>query len=184
MQIERLDAHGATALVPALVALLQDTVDSGGTVGFVPPLAAPTARAYWHEVIAALQTPYRMLLIAREGGQVLGTVQLDLATRENGLHRAEIMKLMVAPGQRRRGIARALMQAIEAEALRAGRTTLILDTREGEPSEQLYQSLGYTRVGTIPAYARNADGTFHSTVIFYKLLPSDPQAQRSAPSAT
>lgn len=175
MHIERLDAHTAAALLPDLVALLQDTVASGGAMGFLPPVSAEEATAYWHEVIAALRTPYRILLIARDADQVIGTVQLDMSSRTNGRHRAEIAKVMVASRHRRQGIGQALMQAIEAEATRAGRTTLVLDTRAGDPSERLYRSLGYIMAGTIPEYARSADGTLHTTVIFYKLLSKADQ---------
>ena len=77
---------------------------------------------------------------------------------------------MVHTAHRGRGIAQALMNAIEAEARSAGRTTLVLDTREGDPSERLYTKLGYTRAGIIPQYARSADGSLHSTVYMYKLL--------------
>jgi hypothetical protein len=62
------------------------------------------------------------------------------------------------------------MRALEARARERGRSTLVLDTREGEPSERLYQSLGWIRSGVIPQYARSADGSLHSTVVYYKLL--------------
>jgi ribosomal protein S18 acetylase RimI-like enzyme len=93
-----------------------------------------------------------------------------MASRPNGKHRAEITKLMVHTAARGQGIGQALMQAIEQEARLAGRTTLILDTRKGDPSEQLYLKLGYTRAGVIPEYARSADGSLHTTVFMYKLL--------------
>ncbi len=112
-----------------------------------------------------------MLLVARvAGGLLVGPVQLDLATRANGLHRAEVSKLLVARSARRRGLGRRLMVALEAEARRLGRTTIVLDTRQGDPSEALYAGLGYQRVGAIPAYARNADGSLHATAFYYKLL--------------
>jgi len=62
------------------------------------------------------------------------------------------------------------MTAIEAEARSAGRTTLVLDTRAGDPSETLYAKLGYQRAGIIPEYARSTDGNLHATVFMYKLL--------------
>lgn len=144
---------------PALVALLQDAVDGGASVGFLPPLAAEDASAYWDSVAAALA-----------GGGIAGTVQLDLAGQGNGRHRAEVTKLMVLGSARRRGIGRLLMEAAEAEARGLGRTTLVLDTREGDPSEALYRGMGWQLAGTIPRYARSADGTLHTTAFYYKLL--------------
>ena len=110
------------------------------------------------------------MLIARNNGAVAGTVQLNLENRANGRHRAEVMKLIVHSAQRRRGIAQALMNAIEAEARQANRTTLVLDTRIDDVAEKLYLKLGWIAAGTIPRYAANADGTIDTTVIMYKLL--------------
>ena len=125
---------------------------------------------YWQEVAASLREPYRILLVARTDQNIIGAVQLDLASRPNGIHRAEVAKLMVHTAHRKRGVGQALMNAIEQEARLAGRTTIILDTREGDPSEHLYTKLGYIRAGTIPEYARSTDGSLHTTVLMYKLL--------------
>jgi ribosomal protein S18 acetylase RimI-like enzyme len=97
-------------------------------------------------------------------------VQLDLSTRANGRHRAEVIRLLVHRRARRRGLGRALMEAVEAEARRRERTTLVLDTRAGDPSEALYQSLGWQRAGVIPRYARSANGAFDASAFYYKLL--------------
>jgi hypothetical protein len=62
------------------------------------------------------------------------------------------------------------MLAAEEEARGLGRTTLLLDTREGDPSEALYRSLGWEVAGVIPKYARSSNGELDSTVFYYKLL--------------
>jgi acetyltransferase len=154
-----------------LVTLLTDSVDGGASVGFLPPLDPGEASRYWQGVEAAVGNGSRRIWVARQAdGAVTGTVQLDLESRPNGSHRAEVMKLMVSSLHRRRGIGRALMQAAEAEARRLGRTTLVLDTREGDPSERLYGSMGWQRAGVIPGYARSADGALDPTAFYYKLL--------------
>ncbi len=169
--IEPLDADGARRERPALIALLQDAVDGGASVGFLPPLAAPEAGAYWDEVAAALGAGSRLLLVARDaGGAVVGSVQLDLATRPNARHRAEVAKLIVLRAARRRGLGRALMLALESHARRLGRTTLVLDTRPGDDAERLYRNLGWTLAGAIPRYAAGADGRLHPTAVYYRLL--------------
>ena len=151
--------------------LLQDVVDGGASVGFLPPLSAEEASAYWDSVAAALEAGGRRLWIARAtDGRILGTVQLDLASQANGRHRAEASKLMVVSSARRQGIGSLLMEAAEAEARGLGRTTLVLDTRQGDPSEALYRGMGWQPAGTIPRYARSADGTLHTTAFYYKLL--------------
>jgi len=165
------DADEAVALLPALRAVLQDAVASGASVGFLPPLAAAEADDYWASVVAALRDGSRVLLVARDGaGETLGTVQLELPTRADGRHRAEVAKLLVHRRARRQGLGRSLMLALEGAARALGRTTLILDTRDGEPACLLYEGLGYTRVGVVPQYARSADGTLHATAFYYKLL--------------
>ena len=100
----------------------------------------------------------------------MGSAQLDLAMRANARHRAEVSKVMVHRRARRRGIGRALMLALEEHARRLGRTTLVLDTRQGDPSEALYRALGWTFAGAIPCYARSATGALDATALYYKLL--------------
>jgi acetyltransferase len=165
------------SLLP-LAALLRDVVNSGAAVGFLPPLAADEAHDYWLGVAKEVQGGSRLLLVARDAAtpEMLGTVQLDLATRTNGRHRAEVAKMLVHTSARRRGIARQLLQALEAQARQLGRSTLVLDTREGDVSEQLYQSMDYQRAGRIPEYAYSADGSLHATVLYYKLLPKVSEA--------
>jgi ribosomal protein S18 acetylase RimI-like enzyme len=77
---------------------------------------------------------------------------------------------MVLTRARRAGIGRALMLALEDEARRRKRTTLVLDTRQGDPSERLYRSLGWQTAGVIPKYALNGEGGVDATVFYYKLL--------------
>ena len=168
--IDMLSSERATTLRPQLISLLQANVDAGASIGFLPPLSATEAGAYWQGVEEALRNPYRILFIARWADQIVGSVQLDLVAKPNGAHRAEVMKLMVHPMQRRQGIARTLMLALEAQAQGAGRTTLVLDTREGDPSEQLYRSLGYTCIGVIPKYCISADGNLDGSAFYYKLI--------------
>jgi ribosomal protein S18 acetylase RimI-like enzyme len=181
--IESLTAEAARAERPRLSALLADCVDSGASVGFLPPLSPGEADEYWTTVAAAVAGGACVLLVARRGdGCPVGTVQLDLVTRPNARHRAEVMRLMVHTGARRRGIGRALMLAIETEARQRGRTTLVLDTRQGDPSERLYASLGYRRAGTIPEYARSANGALDPSASYYRILaPADANAPGRTP---
>jgi acetyltransferase len=170
VSIDVLSSEQATALRPQLISLLQANVDGGASIGFLPPLLAAEAGAYWQDVEAALRGPYRILFIARQADQIVGSVQLDLVAKPNGAHRAEVIKLMVQPTQRRQGIARMLMLALEAQAQAADRTTLVLDTRQGDPSEQLYRSLGYTCIGVIPQYCISANGNLDGSAFYYKLI--------------
>jgi ribosomal protein S18 acetylase RimI-like enzyme len=168
--IERLDAAQTAEALPELVCLFQDAVASGASIGFLPPLSTEEAEHYWQKVLAEVRGATRVLLVARRADELAGSVQLDLAQQRNAAHRAEVQKLMVHRASRRQGLGRALMQAAESVAHALGRTLLVLDTRQGDPAEQLYRSLGYVRAGEIPNYARSADGSLHTTIIFYREL--------------
>ncbi|MCC6904998.1 MAG: GNAT family N-acetyltransferase [Anaerolineae bacterium] len=170
LRIDELDSPAARAALPILIDLLQDAVSGGASVGFLPPLALEDARRYWEDVIGGLTSNSRVLLAARLDGRIVGTVQLALETRRNGDHRAEVQKLLVHSAARRRGIGRALMEAVEQAARAHRRSLLVLDTRLDDPSDALYRALGYTEAGRIPGYARSTDGSLHTTVFFYKML--------------
>ncbi|MEK8131637.1 GNAT family N-acetyltransferase [Paenibacillus filicis] len=152
-------------LVGKLSELLVDVVQDGASVGFLPPLSMEAAAAYWLDAL----NPGVLLWVAVREERVVGTVQLQLAMKANGSHRAEIAKLMVDPKARRGGIARLLMQTAEKAAKEEARTLLLLDTRDGDPSNHLYRSLGYIEAGRIPQFARSSSGELHTTVLYYKL---------------
>ena len=82
----------------------------------------------------------------------------------------DIAKMLVHRRARRQGIGTALMEFIEQRARESGFTLLTLDTKRGEGAEVLYERGGWTRVGVIPNYALDPDGTPCDTVIFYKDL--------------
>jgi len=170
LTIERIDRGQGLADIDGLTAVLRDSVDNGASVGFLPPLTDDEARAYWVKALGQVAAGERLLLVARRDGRIVGTVALGLETRPNGSHRAEVQKLLVHSACRRQGIARALMTQVEDAARAEGKTLLFLDTREGDAAEMLYERMDYTRLGSIPGYARNAEGGFDPTVIFYKLL--------------
>jgi len=170
-EIKSISAGEMPAQLPALTALLRDAVDGGASLGFLPPLDPGEAAAYWHGVLAEVRAGTRVLLAARTGPKLVGTVQLSLATKSNAKHRAEIEKLAVLTAERGKGVGKALMGAAEAAARAKGRTLLVLDTRKGDPAEALYRSLGYTETGVVPGFTRDARGELHDTVFFHKVLP-------------
>ena len=171
--IEPLDENAVRAAMPALIDILRDSVAGGASVGFLPPLGEVEAAEYWRTVVTAIGDGSRLLLVARQRGEIVGTAQLDLCMRPNGRHRAEVMKVMVLRSARRRGIGRALMLALAAHARRLARTTLVLDTRQGDPSEQLYASTGWIFAGAIPGYAESAGGALDASAFYYRLLERD-----------
>jgi GNAT superfamily N-acetyltransferase len=168
---QRLDGPGFAAALEGLAALLVDAVDSGASVGFLPPLGVAEARSYWEREQPAVERGEALMFLVRSGdGAVEGCVMLTLASFPNQTHRAEVKKLLVHRRVRRRGLGRALMEAVEVEARRLGRTTLVLDTLADHPSERFYRELGWTEVGRIDRYAEVPGGRFEPTVVFAKWL--------------
>ena len=148
----------------SLVSILVRVVDEGAAVGFLAPLDLNEAEAYW----ARLPRADARVVVATVGGTVVGTAQVHLAGQSNGQHRAEIAKVLVDPAWQRQGIGRAVIAHAEEVARSHGRTTLVLDTREGDPSNRLYRSSGWREIGRIPEYARSSSGELHATVIYAK----------------
>lgn len=171
ISIELLTSTSSLEHLPVLIEILQDSINSGASIGYLPPFLNSSAKEYWLGVLEKVSGGSSVLLIARdlELG-VVGTVQLELASKTNALHRAEVCKLLVHQKARRRGVARVLMLELIRVAREIGRTTLVLDTREGDPSNLLYQSLGFTVSGVIPEYVTNEQGEFQATVVYFKLL--------------
>ncbi|USB33413.1 GNAT family N-acetyltransferase [Paenibacillus sp. YPG26] len=165
--IEIMELHNLEpSALEQLSDLLVRIVEGGASIGFLSPLEFGEAATYWKQVIGRGVK----LWIATRDDQVLGTVQLHLAGKKNASHRAEVAKLMVHPDHRRSGVARLLMKTLEEAAREEGRFLLVLDTREGDSSNDLYKSLGYIEAGRIPEFAQSAGGTLDTTVLYYKKL--------------
>jgi ribosomal protein S18 acetylase RimI-like enzyme len=167
--IERLALPVADADLRALAQLLVDAVGSGAAVSFLAPLTLDRAEDWWRKTLSGSHSG-AIFLVARDGEEIVGTVQLHPAWAPNQPHRAEIAKLLVHRRRRSRGLGTQLMRTIEDAARAAGFTLLTLDAKQGAAAEHLYRRIGFTPAGTIPGYALDPDGTPHGAVIFYKHL--------------
>jgi GNAT superfamily N-acetyltransferase len=156
-------------MVDALSDVLLDAVDSNAGISFMAGLTKDEARQWWRRVIDGL-SPRAALLVARDDTGIVGTVQLQPAWPPNQPHRADVAKLMVHRRGRGNGIARALMTELERHAREQQFTLLLLDTCKGGAAERLYGSMGWTRIGEVPRFALNPDGSWCDTVFFYKEL--------------
>jgi GNAT superfamily N-acetyltransferase len=170
LDIERLDAAAAERELDALASMLADAVEGGASVGFVTPFSVPDAAAWWRPLLTEVAAGRVLVLGAWVEGALVGTVQLHPSAMPNGRFRAEVAKLLVHRSARRKGVGRALMDAVEALARERGRTTLVLDTQTGGDAERLYRALGWTVAGVIPDYSLLSDGTRGATTYMYKLL--------------
>ena len=139
--------HGSPALahdIDMLGDVLHSVVYEGAGVSFVVPFSMDESRRFWVEkVLPGVRAGTRRVLVAWLGDRIVGTVQVDLAMPPNQQHRGEVLKLLVHPDARRRGIARQLMLALEDVARAEHRSLLTLDTWTGGYAETLYRSLEY-----------------------------------------
>ena len=171
IEIETIAVQPTAVEARELLALLTACVDGGASIGFLAPLSLAEADAYWRKIFSDLPGGMRVLLVAREGGSIIGSAQLMCEARANGRHRAEVQKVMVRPSHRRRGIAARLMDTIEAMARGRGVTLLFLDTSDSHAgAREFYETLSYTYVGGIPGYALDPRGVPEQNAIFYKTL--------------
>lgn len=170
MIIRRLDARTIADYMPQLGTLLLDAVADGHSLGFVNGLDQELLDSYWTGVADDVGAGRRVLLAAERDGVLVGSVQLELCTKPNGNNRAEVQKLLVHCTVRRTGIAGALMQALDIEALALRRGLLFLDAAVGSSAEHLVRKSGYVRVGELPEYACTPNGRWHATAIYYKTL--------------
>ncbi|MFR9722181.1 N-acetyltransferase family protein [Streptomyces sp. MS19] len=169
-RIVRPAARDFAAAVPGLADLFADVVADGASLGFVAPFGRAAAEAWWTEQGAAVVDGGLTIWTAEEDGRIVGTVSLARNPKPNGRHRAEIVKLMVHPDARGRGLARALLARAEQAAADEGFGLLLLDTETGSPAERLYLSAGWIRYGVVPAYAADPAGALKDCSFFYRTL--------------
>ncbi|HCQ9887360.1 TPA: GNAT family N-acetyltransferase [Acinetobacter baumannii] len=150
--------------------LLEDSVNNGASIGFLAPIEKNEVLNYWREVNHKLAEGNSRLWIAIQQGKIVGSVQLSLVSKKNGVHRAEVEKLMVLTSLRKQGIATLLMNEVENFSREKDLRLLVLDTREGDVSELLYSKIGFVRVGVIPSFALSSNGNYDGTAIYYKKL--------------
>ncbi len=170
VEVKRLTAAEARQALDALADVLCDAVDGGDSVSFMDGFGTADARAFYASLLPELEDGTRVLLAAYVDGELVGTVQLVHAWPPNSQHRADVAKLLVHRRVRGRGVGRALMEQLEQEARADGKSLLILDTAAERAADRLYDRLGWTRLGTVPGYARDPDGSFCDATFFYKHL--------------
>ena len=165
-RLDRLDDPQIHALAQVLI----DCVQGGASVGFMQPLVAERALAFWRRVADGVARGERALLVAEDDSGIVGTVQLLLDQPDNQPHRADLAKMLVHRRARRQGLGAALMRSAEGLARDCGKSLLVLDTVTGSDADRLYARLGWQRVGDIPGYALWPQGGPCSTTYFYRAL--------------
>ena len=95
---------------------------------------------------AEFEPPEGLFLVAEVDGEPIGCG----AWRRVGPGVAEVKRLYVAPGHRRRGVAQVVLDALEDSAGRAGHRSMVLNTGDRQPEAlAFYGRNGY---GPVPGY--------------------------------
>ena len=104
---------------------------------------------------AQFDRPRGIFLLAWLDGAAVGCG----AWRASGEDDAEIKRMYTAPGARGRGVARAVLGALEATAREAGKRRMILETGDKQPEAiGLYESSGYLQIPNF-GYYKDAPGS-------------------------
>ena len=85
-----------------------DVVEGGASIGFMLPIDAARAEAFWRRVAAGVDGGERVLFVADDGDGIVGTVQLV----------ARAAGEPAAPRRRRQDDGRAIAPAVGASARR------------------------------------------------------------------
>ena len=110
------------------------------------------------------------VLVAVGGDAVLGYASYGPFRPFDGYRQTVEHSVYVGEGARRRGVARALLQALEAEARRAGMHAMIGGVAaDNEPSLRLHEKLGFVETGRMPEVGQKFGGWL-DLVFMQKLL--------------
>ena len=140
---------------PAVWAIVEEVVRAGDTFPYPVDLDEATARAIWLD-----NGPGGRASVAVAGDELLGTAKMGRNRPGPGSHVATA-SYMVADAARARGVGRALVEDSLAWAREAGYAAMqfnaVVETNRG--AVRLYESLGFTIIGTVPRAHEMPDGT-------------------------
>ena len=78
ISIELLTPISSLESLPVLIEILQDGINSGASIGYLPPFPDSSARDYWLGVLEKVSHGSSLLLVARDSELgVVGKVQLE-----------------------------------------------------------------------------------------------------------
>ena len=169
LSAERVERFHDEADVHALAEAATAAILDGGGFGWVKPPKTSVLEQYFRGV---LLVPERELIVGRMDGVIYGAAQLLRPSRNNEAQAfaASLMHHFVAPYARGHGLARLIVDCVEDHARALGYQVLNLEVRETQATAiQLYESAGFIRWATHPAYARVRGATVKGH-FYYKLL--------------
>ena len=144
-------------------------IEQGGGFGWVSVPERAGLERYWQGVVTA---PTRLLFVARLDQVICGSAQLILPPNNNEAqgHAVQLTTNFVAPWARGHGLARMMIETVEAQARKDGYALINLDVRKTmDNAIKLYESMGYVQFGEHPYSVRANEETIRS-VYYYKVI--------------
>ncbi|HUF57389.1 MAG TPA: GNAT family N-acetyltransferase [Thermohalobaculum sp.] len=137
--------------LPALADILNAEIRSG-TASWTETQRSSDAMRRWHAERRGAGHP---VLVAEEGGRILGYASYGPFRRGEGYRLTVEHSVYVARDARRRGVARALMTVLIAEARAAGLHRMIGGvSADQEASMALHRALGFVEAGRLTEVGR------------------------------
>lgn len=151
---------------PSLWPILRTTIASGDSYAFAPDSTEDEIRQIWVEL------PLVTYVACGDGGNIIGTYKLQPNQPGLGSHVCNC-SYIVSPAARRRGVAAAMCEHSQAEAVRLGfqamQFNLVVVTNT--EAVNLWKRLGFHIVGTLPKAFRHRQLGFVDAHVMYKRLP-------------
>ena len=154
----------------ALWPVFRETVAAGETYAYPEDLTSEQARALW------LEQPPGLTVVLEEGGELLGTAKMGPNRPGRGDH-VGTASFMVAPAARGRGVGRRLAAYVvdwhRQQGYRGIQFNAVVETNIA--AVRLWESLGFTVVGTVPrAFRSRAHGYVGLHVMYLSLEEEQP----------
>lgn len=133
-----------------------EVANAGGAVGFpFLPVERERVNRAVTELVNSLDPMGTQLLVAHEGGSLLGWLLLTLNTNPVVSHSARVTRVQTSLTARATGVGRALMEEVARAAREDHRLEqLHLELRAGQGLEGFYESCGYKEIGRWPGALR------------------------------
>jgi len=156
--------------LPAITAIYNEQVEHGTATFDTEPRDAAAAEAWW-----AGHDPLRHpVLVAERDGEVAGWAGLSAWSPRGAYSRTVEASVFVAADHRRRGAGRALVNALEKAARRAGHHVVLGRIEAGNAASlALFAGAGYRTVGVMRQVGLKF-GRFLDVVLVEIVLGEDP----------
>jgi L-amino acid N-acyltransferase YncA len=150
---------------PEIYPIFTQIVDAGDTYAYPIGLSSADAHDLW------IASPPGHTVVARDGSDLLGTATMGPNRPGRGAHVATA-SFMVDPAAQGRGVGRALGSYVVEWARSAGyhgmQFNAVVETNA--PAVHLWQSLGFTVIGTVPeAFDHRTHGLVGLHVMYQRL---------------